>query len=115
LFFGKAEELAADAAALLFGIDGDPVQVPGRFGGWRRPETDIADGRAAVLVDCAVHDVVFLAGFVQEDVDQFVSDLNFGVGEHRRVDKDGVDAWRVGFMGRPDNDVAHRVLLLARD
>lgn len=76
LRFNKEQKLVANAAALLLGSDGDPIQVIRAVSHGRGPETNVAVD-AIFRINGTIETIILLFGLIEIDVDQLKRDRNF--------------------------------------
>src|SRR5258706_14607881 len=103
LILDEAEQQLPDALTLLFGIDGDPVQVEYAVGVGRGAVADVALHelfRSAVGVLEDVDDVLALFGMFLGGIDQIHRAAHFVFREAGGGDEDLVDAPSVAQLGR---------------
>ncbi len=75
LRFDIEQQLIAEAAALLGGIDRDPIEIIRAVGHGGLPETNVAADEI-VLVNGASKAIIFLLGLIEIDIDQLERNAN---------------------------------------
>lgn len=109
LRFNKEQKLVANAAALLLGSDGDPIQVIRAVSHGRGPETDITVD-AILRVNGAIETIILLFGLIEIDVDQLERNGNLNRREPIGGLQNALDA-RAIFSAQGAN--SHLLLLVA--
>lgn len=110
LRFDVEQQLVANAAALLGGIDRDPIEIIRAVGHGGRPKTHVAVD-AVLRVNGTGKAIIFLLGLIEIDVDQLERDADLNRREPVRCFQERCDA-RAVFA--PQAADSHLLLLVAR-
>lgn len=109
LRFDVEQQLVAYAAALLEGINRDPIKIIRAVGHGRGPETNVAVD-AVLRVNGTSETIILLLGLIEIDVDQLERDADLNRREPARCFQERCDA-RAVFA--PQAADSHLLLLVA--